>query len=712
MTSIAAGHVAEDQPKAKVFISYSRKDVAFADRMEAALKARGFEPLIDRSEIYAFEDWWKRIQDLIASADTFVFVISPDSVASDICGKEVAFAASVHKRFAPVVFARVDDRLVPEALARLNFIFFDDEAIFDTSLTRLIEALTTDIDWIRKHTAFGEESRRWMAAGRPGGLLLRSPLLEQAERWIATRPENAPAPTAGMQTFIAASRQGATRRRNIVTGSMAAGLLLALVLAGLAYWQRTIAVEQRAVAVTERDSATRNFKLAQGAAESLVIEVAQGLRNARGISADVVRKILETSRATFERLAASAPNDMNLRRSRAVMLREFGDTYVTLGDLAGALAAYQDSLVLAERLVAAEPDNPQWQRELALSHGKVGDALFAQDRFEDAQNAYRQGLAIAERLAARQGASADWQSDLALARMRIGVMAQVENRLDTAVTLFREAVAIMEPLVAANPTNTEWQSLLLGLYDKVGDVVMAQGKLDAALKAYRDSLAIAERLAAANPSNTLWQRGVSVFHSKIGNVLLKQGKADAALSAYRDALAIDERLSATDPGNTEWRRDVAISYGNIADVLAEQGKLDEALENCRKALDTAEHLAAIDHSNAQWQHILQSNIERIGDMSARFLLVGAFNRALEIADQAIALAPEKIWLYSNRAHALMFLDRVDEARVLYLKYRGAKNVQDDKSWEAVILDDFAELRKAGLTNPLMDQIEKAFAAGG
>jgi hypothetical protein len=47
--------------KAKVFISYSRKDLGFADRLEAALKVRGFDPLIDRTEIYAFEEWWKRI---------------------------------------------------------------------------------------------------------------------------------------------------------------------------------------------------------------------------------------------------------------------------------------------------------------------------------------------------------------------------------------------------------------------------------------------------------------------------------------------------------------------------------------------------------------------------------------------------------------------------------------------------------------------------
>ena len=99
VTMISAPEVARNEaPKPKVFISYSRKDMAFADRLEAALQARGFEPLIDRTEIYAFEEWWKRIEALIARADTVVFVLSPDSVASDVALQEVAFAASLNKR--------------------------------------------------------------------------------------------------------------------------------------------------------------------------------------------------------------------------------------------------------------------------------------------------------------------------------------------------------------------------------------------------------------------------------------------------------------------------------------------------------------------------------------------------------------------------------------------------------------------------------------
>jgi hypothetical protein len=115
-------HVAK--ANARVFISYSRKDILFADRLEAALKARGIEPLIDRAEVHAFEDWWKRIEGLIAQADTVVFVLSPDAVASQVALREVAFAGSLNKRFAPVVCRMVDPQTVPEALAKLNFIVF------------------------------------------------------------------------------------------------------------------------------------------------------------------------------------------------------------------------------------------------------------------------------------------------------------------------------------------------------------------------------------------------------------------------------------------------------------------------------------------------------------------------------------------------------------------------------------------------------------
>ncbi len=240
-------------------------------------------------------------------------------------------------------------------------------------------------------------------------------------------------------------------------------------------------------------------------------------------------------------------------------------------------------------------------------------------------------------------------------------------------------------------------------------MLKAQSKVDEALKAYRDSLAIREHLASTERSNTQWQRDLSISYNKLGDVLVKQGKLDEALKAYRDGLAIAERLAAADRSNTQWQRDLSVSYNMVGDVLVKQGKLDEALKAYRDGLAIRERLAAADRSNAEWQNDFQYSVGRIGGLAYDFVLARNFVRALEAVDQAISLAPDKIWLYSNRAHALMFLGRVDEARALYLKYRRQQKVQGDKSWEAVVLEDLTELRKAGLKHPLMAEIEKQFA---
>jgi hypothetical protein len=129
---------------------------------------------------------------------------------------------------------------------------------------------------------------------------------------------------------------------------------------------------------------------------------------------------------------------------------------------------------------------------------------------------------------------------------------------------------------------------------------------------------------------------------------------------------------------------------------------NEALKSYRDSLAIRERLAASDRSNTRWQDGLRDSIGRIDN----FILARNFASTLEASDLAISLAPDTIWLRVDRAHALMFLGRVDDARALYLRYRREKDVQDGKPWETVVLEDFSELRKAGLTHPLMDEIKE------
>jgi hypothetical protein len=146
-------------------------------------------------------------------------------------------------------------------------------------------------------------------------------------------------------------------------------------------------------------------------------------------------------------------------------------------------------------------------------------------------------------------------------------------------------------------------------------------------------------------------------------------------------------------------------------VLVQQDKVEEALKAYRDSLSIAERLVASDRSNTKWQHDFQTCTDKISNLAYGSVLARNFGTALEAADLVVSVAPNDIRLQVNRAHALMFLNRVEEAREVYLRYRGEWIVQHGKPWEAVILEDFAEMRKAELTHPLMDEIEKRFAAG-
>ncbi len=89
------------------------------------------------------------------------------------------------------------------------------------------------------------------------------------------------------------------------------------------------------------------------------------------------------------------------------------------------------------------------------------------------------------------------------------------------------------------------------------------------------------------------------------------------------------------------------------------------------------------------------------------LFAREFTRALSVADRAHALLPDDLGIETNRAHALMFLERSEEAQTLYVAYKGKPMSEQDSSvWERVIAADFAEFRKAGLTHPMMADIEK------
>src|SRR6266567_4124972 len=145
----------------EVFISYSRKDKEFVRRLYEALERRDREAWADWEDIRPTEEFMQAIYGAIEGVDAFVFVLTPDSVASVVCGREIAHAAAHNKRMVPIVARDVDAAAVPETLAKLNWIFCRDSDDFEKATDTLITAFDTDLDWVRAHTRLLTRALEW-----------------------------------------------------------------------------------------------------------------------------------------------------------------------------------------------------------------------------------------------------------------------------------------------------------------------------------------------------------------------------------------------------------------------------------------------------------------------------------------------------------------------------------------------------------------------
>jgi hypothetical protein len=67
---------------AQVFISYFRRDKDFVQKLVVSLVAEKREVWLDEKDIEVTAEWLKEIFANIEAADNFLFVISPESVAS------------------------------------------------------------------------------------------------------------------------------------------------------------------------------------------------------------------------------------------------------------------------------------------------------------------------------------------------------------------------------------------------------------------------------------------------------------------------------------------------------------------------------------------------------------------------------------------------------------------------------------------------------
>lgn len=144
-----------------IFISYSSKDAAFANRLADDL-SRFTKVWIDREGIKAGVEWEDALEKAIRECGVFLIVVSPDSNRSEWVARETILAEHLQKQRIPIL---VEGEL---PLRLLNVQYVDFRGNYEGGFTDLLESLQGSIN---PEHGLQEEVNKLLGAGVRAHLL-------------------------------------------------------------------------------------------------------------------------------------------------------------------------------------------------------------------------------------------------------------------------------------------------------------------------------------------------------------------------------------------------------------------------------------------------------------------------------------------------------------------------------------------------------------
>lgn len=126
------------------FISYAREDWDTAEKIIKALNERDIDPWYDQEDIPAAVKWDPEMLVGVQCSQSFIYLISPDSLLSENCDKELNCALRHNKRLIPIVARSPESLPIHPAISELNWIFLNN---FESAIDKLVTIIENPLEY-------------------------------------------------------------------------------------------------------------------------------------------------------------------------------------------------------------------------------------------------------------------------------------------------------------------------------------------------------------------------------------------------------------------------------------------------------------------------------------------------------------------------------------------------------------------------------------
>jgi tetratricopeptide (TPR) repeat protein len=413
-----------------------------------------------------------------------------------------------------------------------------------------------------------------------------------------------------------------------------------------------------------------------------------------------------------QRLSSDTPQDA---RNDAVTLFEAAEA-LTKSDANAALAAASQGRNTLQSLTPHFADDPDFLYDLAASNAQLAQVYAKKGDPENELAAYKEAEKLLRTIARNAPTDLTRQYDLANLLIEKGRSFSRQKAYNEATLAFNEAQTMLQPLVEKQADNNRWRLQLWSAYLESGTNFRDDDKLDDAIVAYGRAADIVAQSSEDRAASL--DRVEDYVHAKyeIATILSNSRSFDKAVANYDDAIkAVDgaietvNKMIENEESGAKWHHYLSLLQDSKGNALKAYRKLDASSEAYRAAANAAKSAKEIYAEDKNAPNDFNRAVGHISNLTYDFILAHEFGKAFNAVEFANSLVPGDMWIEAYRAHALMFLERNDEAWDIYRKYRG-KMFSSGETWEDHVLKAFKDFEEHNLSRPLMQDVEKRFGA--
>lgn len=242
--------------------------------------------------------------------------------------------------------------------------------------------------------------------------------------------------------------------------------------------------------------------------------------------------------------------------------------------------------------------------------------------------------------------------DLAVSLDRLAYVHKLIGNYSQSIETYKASLDIAKDNYDKNKDNSEYLRDLASAHQSLAQALDAGNRSDEAIENFRKDVFYMERLTSQNPSHIGWRRELLVSYEKLARALAILRPAEA-LSVYGQGLISAKRLVAELPSDDgAWTAVGAFYQGVCTTSLIAIGT--------RASVERAKEEVSFAKENGIGRPIELAKAN--GRLSWYALLDHDANLSLAAGEEAFRLQPKNPILLANYIHALIYNNRIYEAR--------------------------------------------------